>query len=156
MLKHIFKYNYLLIFAVVFAIPVCIVGAFVFNSLSYVDIVNNGIETIGYIIPDSYYSSTSVNDVSYYHVRYYYLDESGNTFDGQTSDAYLYSEVMAIVKEGTVKIKYKPDTHKSIEATYSFSNDPSLVGVMILFSVCIFAIQNPMMMCAMTNLFPTI
>ena len=135
MFKAIFKYNFFLIFAIAFAIPVVILGIILLGSYTNANIVNNGIETIGHIIPDSYYSNLTVNGVNYYHIDYYFLDEKGNTIEGQTSDTFLYSDILDIIDVGYIKIKYNPDTLESIESTYNLTKDSGFWGLMIAFGL---------------------
>ena len=135
MIKAFFKYNFFLIFAIAFAIPVVIVGVFFFQNIGYANIARNGIETTGYIIPDSYYSNLSINDVNYYHVKYYFYDQNGNECYGRTSDAYLYYDVLDLEEIGTIKIKYDPKSLDSIEATFDLFKDGSTIVFIIILAV---------------------
>ena len=123
MIKAIFKYNFFLIFAIAFAIPVAIISFFFAQNINYAYIAANGIKTTGYVIPDSYWSNLSINDVDYYHVEYYFYDEYGITYYGKTSDAYLYYEVLQLEDIGEISIKYDPNTFDSIESTFDLFKD---------------------------------
>ena len=133
MIKAIFKYNFFLIFAIAFAIPVAIISFFFAQNINYAYIAANGIETTGYVIPDSYWSNLSINDVDYYHVEYYFYDDYGITYYGKTSDAYLYYEVLQLEDIGEISIKYDPNTFDSIESTFDlFKDGTTLIFIIFL------------------------
>lgn len=124
MLKNFIKGNFMLIFAVCFAIPVVVLLCFTFaDRTDYKSILENGVETTGYIVENSATSSTSINDVSYYSIKYYFKDENLNEHSGKTSESYTYYEVSQMEKKGTILIKYDPRTFDSIEANYDPSKD---------------------------------
>lgn len=124
MLKNFIKGNFMLLFAVFFAIPVIVLVALMFvDKPDYKNILENGIETTGYIIENSATSNTTVNGEPYYSIKYYFKDENFNEHSGKTSESYTYFEVLQMEKRGTILIKYNPENFESIEANYDPSED---------------------------------
>lgn len=136
MLKTFIKGNFLMIFAVAFAIPVLILSIFIFSdNTDYDDLLKNGIETTGYVIENSATTTTTVNDVPYYSIKYYFRDENLNEHEGRTSESYTYWEITQMEKRGTIVIKYDPKTFDSIEANYDPSEDVGRNTLWIFFAI---------------------
>ena len=136
MFKTFIKGNFLMIFAIFFAIPVIVLAALTFsNNTDYDYLLENGIEAKGYIIENSAQSTTSVNDVSYYSIGYYFRDENLNEHEGRTSESYTYWEITHMEINGSIYIKYDPETYESIEATYNPSEDVGRNTMWIFFAV---------------------
>jgi hypothetical protein len=135
MIRAIFKHNYLLLFAIAFSIPLIVMGFLLSTNLNYASIVANGIETTGYIIPNSYDSNLYVNDVPYYHIGYVFYDEYGVEHYGKTSDAFSYYDVMILEEYGLINIKYNPETFEAVQASYSFFDDGTTVALMMMLAI---------------------
>lgn len=124
MIKSIFKDNFILIFALFFALPFFFLFPEVFgDKVDYKHILANGIETEATLIEGSERSSVSVNDVNYYCVDYYFFDENMVKHYGTTSESFSYYDLWQLFENETIMIKYDPKNFDSIEAFYNSSKD---------------------------------
>ena len=137
MIIKFFKGNFLIIFAIFFAIPVIFLLTEVLghNSNNYENIIQYGIETDAHVISGSEHSSISVNEVSYYSIDYYFFDENMVMHTGRTSQSYTYYQINQMIEDEVIKIKYLPDTYESIEANYTSSKDKSKTTTTIFLAV---------------------
>lgn len=135
MFKAFFKWNFLLIFAGAFLIPSFILGLIFAGYVNTDKIISDGIETDGYIISGSYYSDVEINEVPKYCIKYYFFDQYDIRHTGKTSTSYDYDEIMRLNNEDVIRIKYDPDTFKSIESSYDSNIDIAKFIISIFFVV---------------------
>ena len=143
-MKVFFKKNIALLLGLLFIFVTLLFGFVMLkDNINYSNILKNGIETDGYILPESYYSNTIVNNVKYYEIGYYFYDEQSNKHEGTTSATYTYSEILEFSEMETIKIKYDPKTFDSVESSFNLygtytKNSIFVLGIFVFFSVLSF------------------
>lgn len=138
MIKAFFRHNEIfLIMAVIFTIVFVCAGS-LFDNRDVENLLGKGIEAEATIVPDSYYSNTTINNVKYYCVGYYFSDENGGIHHGKTTSSYTYYEIMDIIDKEVIVVKYDPKTFESVEAFYNRDLDDSrsvILVVKIIFGI---------------------
>lgn len=140
-------YVFIMLFAFFFMIPSLILFNDFKNGFVYKDLVKNGTETYATVVTNSARSTSEINGVKYYSIEYTFTDSNNETHTGRTSEAYTYSEIVVLKKNGTILIKYNPKTFQSIQATYKMGSSPTttiflvFTGVdIIIWGVAIFLV----------------
>lgn len=113
---------FVLIFAIVFSIPLVIEVFTLINHIKNVNIIKTGTEITATV--DGYRLDNTSNDVSYFRITYSY-EVDGVTHTGQTSANYMLYEAQRIQNDGSIQIKYDKNFN-SIEADYSTAPSPVL------------------------------
>ena len=136
-MKKFFIRNFIVFMAIFFALPTI----FMFyhlsvNNTKYQHILDNGIEVEAEIIPDSYRSSGRVNETTVYKIDFIYIDHNGEKHNGTTLNSYSYFDINILIRQGTITIKYDPETFDSIEASYNASKDKNMVTIFAIAFTC--------------------
>ena len=61
---------------------------------------------------------------------------------GKTSSSFTYSQIMAINQQGTILIKYDPNTFDSVESSYQINKIETIIFYVLLFVDVAFIIAN--------------
>lgn len=141
MVKAFLKGNIALLVAIVMLIPVIIVySTGLNNTKDYEYILEHGIETEGYIIPDSYKHQGVYMNEDYYSISYYFYDEDFNKHVDETASYYSYNEIMELNYRESIKVRYDSETFDSVEAIYKTTGKKFKNSVLII--ICILGVVD--------------
>lgn len=107
-----------LCFAILFTIISFIFIFRIIKNQKYSNLLINGIQVEAEIIPGSQQSTTTIDDIPYFSMKFSYTDKNNITREGTTSESYTYEETLYLEEVKYILIKYDPKTFETVESSH--------------------------------------